>query len=96
MDTTYTMETGDGRRMLGAGDLSLLLGVSRQRVKELAEQEWFPAPAVRLSRGEVWKMADIAQMASETGRTLDYPALAADLAARRERHRANPILRGLI
>ncbi len=96
MYTTYTMETRDGRRMLGAGDLSLLLGVSRPRVKELAEQEWFPAPAVRLNRGAVWKMGDIAQMASETGRTLDYPALAADLAARRERHRANPILRGLI
>ncbi len=96
MDTTYTMETGDGRRMLGAGELSLLLGVSRPEVKELATQEWFPAPAVRLNRGEVWKMVDIAQMAAQTGRKLDYPALAADLAARRERHRANPILRGLI
>ncbi len=96
MDTTYTMETGDGRRMLGAGELSLLLGVSRPEVKELATQEWFPAPAVRLNRGEVWKMADIKQMAAQTGRKLDYPALAADLAARRERHRANPILRGLI
>jgi len=96
MDTTYTMETRDGRRMLGAGDLSLLLGVSRQQVKELAEQEWFPAPAVRLSRGDVWNMVDIAQMAAETGRTLDYPAFGADLAARMERHRANPILRGLL
>ncbi len=96
MYTTYTMETGDGRRMLGAGDLSLLLGVSRQQVKELADEAWFPAPAVQLSRSAVWKMLDIQKMASETGRTLDYPAFAADLAARRERHRANPILRGLI
>ncbi len=96
MYTTYTMETRDGRRMLGAGDLSPLLGVSRQQVKELAEQAWFPAPMIRLSRGDVWKMGDIAQMASETGRTLDYPAFAAHLAARRERQRANPILRGLI
>jgi len=96
MYTTYTMETRDGRRMLGAGDLSPLLGVSRQQVKELAVEAWFPAPMIRLSRGDVWKMVDIAQMASETGRTLDYPAFAAHLAARRERHRANPILRGLI
>ena len=96
MDTMDTMETADGRRMLGPGDLSPLLGVSRQRVKELADEVWFPAPAVRLSRSAVWKMGDIQQMASQTGRTLDYPALAADLAARRERHRANPILRGLI
>ena len=96
MDTTYTMETGDGRRMLGAGDLSPLLGVSRQHVKELADEAWFPAPAVQLSRSAVWKMLDIQKMAAETGRKLDYPAFAAHLAARRERHRANPILRGLI
>ena len=93
MDTTYTMETGDGRRMLGAGELSPLLGVSRQRVKELAEQEWFPAPAVQLSRSAVWKMGDIQQMASQTGRTLDYPAYAAHVAAMRERQRANPEFR---
>jgi len=93
MDTTYTMETGDGRRMLGAGDLSPLLGVSRQQVKELADEAWFPAPAVQLSRSAVWKMLDIQKMAAETGRKLDYPAFAAHLAAMRERQRANPEFR---
>jgi hypothetical protein len=96
MYSTFTMETADGRRMLGAGDLSPLLGVSQPEVKELATQEWFPAPVIRLSRGDVWKMVDIKQMAAETGRKLDYPAFAAHLAAILERHRANPILRGLI
>ena len=93
MDTMDTMETADGRRMLGAGDLSPLLGVSRQRVKELADEGWFPAPAVQLSRSAVWKMGDIQQMASQTGRTLDYPAYAAHVAAMRERQRANPEFR---
>ena len=96
MYSTFTMETADGRRMLGVGDLSPLLGVSRPQVKELATQVWFPAPVIRLTRGDVWKMGDIQQMATQTGRKLDYPAFAAHLAARRERHRANPILRGLI
>ena len=96
MDSMYTMETADGRRMLGAWDLSPLLGVSRQQVKELADEAWFPAPVVRLSRGDVWKMVDVAQMAAETGRKLDYPAFAAHLAARRERQRANPDFRGLV
>ncbi len=93
MDTMDTMETRDGRRMLGPGDLSPLLGVSRQQVKELADEVWFPAPAVQLSRSSVWKMGDIQQMASQTGRTLDYPAYAAHLAAMRERQRANPEFR---
>jgi len=93
MDTMDTMETADGRRMLGPGDLSPLLGVSRQRMKELAAQAWFPAPAVQLSRSAVWKMGDIQQMASQTGRTLDYPAYAAHVAAMRERQRANPEFR---
>ena len=95
MYSTFTMDTADGRRMLGPGDLSPLLGVSRPQVTELATQGWFPAPVARLSRGEVWKMVDIAQMAAETGRKLDYPAFAAHLAAMRERQRNNPEFRRL-
>ena len=93
MDSTFTMKTADGRRMLGAGDLSPLLGMSRPQVKELATQGWFPAPVIRLTQGDVWKMGDIQQMATQTGRKLDYPAFAAHLAAMRERQRANPEFR---
>jgi hypothetical protein len=67
--------------------------MSRPQVKELADQEWFPAPVVQLSRSAVWKMGDIQQMAAQTGRKLDYPAFAAHLAAMRERQRANPEFR---
>ena len=95
MDSSFTMEAADGRRMLGAGDLSPLLGVSRPQVTELATQEWFPAPVIRLTRGDVWKMGDIQQMATQTGQNLDYPAFAAHLAAMRERQRNNPEFRRL-
>ena len=76
--------------MLGAAELCALLGVSRQRVSQLTGKQWFPAPAVRLAMGAVWALTDIQQMADQTGRTLDYPALAAHLEALAERHRVDP------
>ncbi len=68
----------------------------RKRVGPLTAKAWFPAPAIRLAMGAVWKMADIEQMASETGRTLDYPALESHLTAMADRHRADPNFRGLL
>ena len=82
--------------MLGAAELGALLGVSRQRVGQLTVKAWFPAPAIRLAMGAVWKLADIEQMAAQTGRTLDYPALEAHLTALQDRHRADPNFRGLL
>ena len=35
--------------MLGAAELGVLLGVSRQRVSQLTGKEWFPAPVTRLA-----------------------------------------------
>ena len=82
--------------MLGAAELGALLGVSRQRVGQLTVKAWFPAPAIRLAMGAVWKLGDIEQMAAQTGRTLDYPALEAHLIAVQERFRADPKFRGLL
>lgn len=62
-------------RLLGAAELAALLGVSRQRVGQLILKPWFPAPLQRLTMGGVWDLADIEQMAHDTGRTLDYDAL---------------------
>lgn len=73
--------------MLGAAELSALLGVSRQRVTQLTGKAWFPAPVTRLAMGGVWELIDIERMVSGTGRTLNYPALAAHLTAIQERHR---------
>lgn len=64
-------------RLLGAAELGALLGVSRARVSQLTVKPWFPRPIVKLAMGAVWELADVERMAAETGRTLDYDALAA-------------------
>jgi len=73
--------------MLGAAELSALLGVSRQRVTQLTAKAWFPPPVTRLAMGAVWELVDIERTASGTGRTLNYPALEAHLTALEERRR---------
>lgn len=75
--------------MLGAAELSALLGVSRQRVTQLTAKEWFPTPVTRLAMGAVWELIDIERLVSGRGRTLDYPALEAHLTAIQERHRTD-------
>lgn len=69
------MATIIGVRLLGAAELAVTLGVSRQRVGQLAAKPWFPRPVARLTMGAVWELADIERMAAETGRTLNYEAL---------------------
>ncbi len=47
------------RDLVGAAEAALLLGVSRQRVGQLAERADFPAPIARLSAGPVWTRISI-------------------------------------
>jgi hypothetical protein len=47
------------RDLVGAAEAAHLLGVSRQRVGQLAERADFPAPIARLSAGPVWTRASI-------------------------------------
>jgi hypothetical protein len=47
------------RDLVGAAEAAILLGVSRQRVGQLAERPDFPAPIARLSAGPVWTHTSI-------------------------------------
>jgi predicted DNA-binding transcriptional regulator AlpA len=53
---------------MGTTEIAKLLGVSRQRVGQLAQAESFPEPVARLAAGPIWESADIERWAREAGR----------------------------
>ena len=46
-------------RYVGAHEIRDMLGVSRQRVYQLAGQPGFPKPVANLAQGKIWLVADI-------------------------------------
>jgi prophage regulatory protein len=46
-------------RLVGAHEVRELLGVSRQRVYQLAARADFPQPVATLAQGKVWLLGDI-------------------------------------
>ena len=44
---------------MGAGEIAKRLGLSRQRVQQLAERDDWPEPYDELAMGRVWLIADI-------------------------------------
>ena len=46
-------------RLVGAHEIRHLLGVSRQRVYQLATRSDFPEPIAELAQGKIWVLADI-------------------------------------
>ncbi len=76
MPTLLDMET-----MLGPAELVKLLGVSRQRVSQMAARPDFPRPRFALIMGSVWALEDIKVWADQRGRTLDLAALTTDVQA---------------
>lgn len=54
--------------LAGTHEIAAMLGVSRQRVLQLAGTPGFPAPAARLKVGQVWVKADVERWAEERGR----------------------------
>jgi predicted DNA-binding transcriptional regulator AlpA len=46
-------------RLVGAHEIRLLLGVSRQRVYQLATRSDFPRPIAELAQGKIWALTDI-------------------------------------
>jgi predicted DNA-binding transcriptional regulator AlpA len=53
---------------VGAQEIAKLLGVSRQRVQQLASGPDFPQPEAVLAMGKVWGKADILEWARAAGR----------------------------
>lgn len=56
---------------VGAQEIGLMLGVSRQRVQQLVIRSDFPAPVVSLGMGKVWRTADIEKWAEKNGREIN-------------------------
>lgn len=46
-------------RLVGAHEIRDLLGVSRQRVYQLAGRSDFPKPIATLAQGKIWAVEDI-------------------------------------
>lgn len=51
--------------LVGAGEIARLLGVSRQRVQQLAQRPDFPEPVAVLDMGKVWSSADVERWVAE-------------------------------
>jgi prophage regulatory protein len=50
---------GEPLRLVGAHEIRKMLGVSRQRVYQLAERSDFPNPIATLAQGKIWRVDDI-------------------------------------
>lgn len=65
----------DTPELLAAADVAEVLGVSRQRVHQLAtEQPRFPAPYLRLGSGPIWTRPSIEHFAAQWDRRPGRPA----------------------
>lgn len=56
--------------LVGPSEVARLLGVTRQRVDQLASEDDFPAPEVILTRIRIWRTDDIKAWAKRTGRPI--------------------------
>lgn len=56
-------------KLVGAHEIRVMLGVSRQRVNQLVAKDGFPAPVERLAQGAVWLLRDVEKWMRDTGRT---------------------------
>lgn len=59
--------------LVGATEIADMLGVSRQRVQQLAARPDFPTPVAALKMGKVWRLDDVEAWASAGGRPLRPP-----------------------
>lgn len=69
-DWTADQENPRPQDLVGATEAAQLLGVSRQRVGQLAERPDFPAPIARISAGPVWTRASVHAFMERWGRKI--------------------------
>lgn len=72
----YELEQPDLPRLVGLAEIGKLLGVSRQRVGQLAQGPAFPEPAARLATGPVWTLPAIDRWSAGWARKSGRPARA--------------------
>lgn len=53
---------------MGLTEIAEMLGVSRQRIDQLAHTDDFPEPVAELAAGRIWERADVEAWARATGR----------------------------
>ena len=56
--------------LVGLAEIGAMLGVSRQRVDQLARSKGFPEPVATISAGRIWLRDEVEQWAGEAGRTV--------------------------
>ena len=59
--------------LLGVSELASLLGVSRQRASQLADEPWFPTPIAELASGPIWDKGAIEVARAEWDRRPGRP-----------------------
>lgn len=61
------------KTLAGISEIAEMLGVSKQRVTQLAASEGFPRPLERLAAGPVWRRSAVEKWAEKTGREVKEP-----------------------
>jgi prophage regulatory protein len=56
------------QQLMGTSEIAELLGVTNQRVDQLARRADFPEPVAVLAAGRIWNRADVEAWARRTGR----------------------------
>lgn len=67
------LELSNSPQLVGVGEIAPILGVSKQRVSELASTPGFPEPLARLKSGPVWDSRAIGNFVKEWRRTPGRP-----------------------
>lgn len=68
-DLDKELERPNYPRLVGVAEVASLLGVSRQRVSELARADYFPAPLAQLAAGPVWDRVSLTHFLETWERT---------------------------